>query len=88
MTLRGGAGVHQAAAQGEAAQVDPINPTFKAPGTKRLKQKNDELLSSFAFKINLRRYTMGPETDFVLVSCGGAGMPEAGAYTRPLFSST
>ena len=34
------------------------NPILKAPGTKRLKLKHDKLLSSFAFKFNLRRYTM------------------------------
>jgi hypothetical protein len=39
-------------------QVDPIKPTLKAPGIKPLKLKYDELLSSFAFKFNLRRYTM------------------------------
>jgi hypothetical protein len=38
-------------------QVDPIKPTLKAPGTKRLKLKCDLLLSNFAFKFNLRRYT-------------------------------
>jgi len=43
--------------QGEAVQVDPIKPTLKAPGTKRLKLKYDKLLSSFAFKFNLRRST-------------------------------
>jgi hypothetical protein len=43
---------------GEAVQVDPIKPKLKAPGTKRLKLKYDELLSTFAFKINSRRYTM------------------------------
>jgi len=37
-------------------QVDPIKPTLKAPGTKRLKPQYDELLSSFAFKFNLRRF--------------------------------
>ena len=37
-------------------QVDPITPTLKAPGTKRLKLKHDESLSNFAFKFNLRRY--------------------------------
>ena len=42
---------------GEAVQLDPIEPTLKAPGTKRLKLKCDELLSSFASNINLRRYT-------------------------------
>jgi len=37
-------------------QVDPMRLTLKAPGTKRLKQNVDDLLSSFAFKFNLRRY--------------------------------
>ena len=37
-------------------QVDPSKPTLKAPGTKHLKLKCDELLSSFALKIKLRRY--------------------------------
>ena len=39
-------------------QVDPIKPTLKAPGTKRLKLKYDKVLSSFAFKFNLRRYIL------------------------------
>jgi len=43
---------------GRAVQVDPMKPTLKAPGTKRLKPKCHEPLSNFAFKINLRRYTM------------------------------
>ena len=38
-------------------QVDPIKPTVKAPGTKRLKLECHKLLSTFAFKFNLRRYT-------------------------------
>jgi len=38
--------------------VDPIKPMSKPPGTVRLKLKCDELLSSFAFKVNLRRYMM------------------------------
>jgi hypothetical protein len=37
-------------------EVDPIKPTLKAPGTKCLKLNYDGLLSSFAFKFNLRRY--------------------------------
>ena len=36
-------------------QADPIKPTLKAPGTKRLRLKHDELLSRFAFKFKLRR---------------------------------
>ena len=36
-------------------QVDPIKPTLKAPGSKRLKLDYDEPLLNFAFKFNLRR---------------------------------
>jgi hypothetical protein len=39
-------------------QVEPIKPTLKAPGTVRLSLQYDELLSSFPFKVNLRRYTL------------------------------
>ena len=48
--------LHQLGARGRAVQVDPIKPTLKALGTKRLKQKYVELLSNFAFNFNLRRY--------------------------------
>jgi len=44
--------------RGKVVQVDPINPMSKPPGSKHLKLKCDELLSSFAFKFNLRRYTV------------------------------
>ena len=37
-------------------QVDPVKPTLKPPGTKRLKLNCDVLLSTSAFKLNLRRY--------------------------------
>jgi len=37
-------------------QVDPIKPTLRSPGTKRLKLKCDEPPSNFAFNINMRRY--------------------------------
>ena len=43
-------------AQGRAVQLDPIKPTLKAPGFKRLKLRSGKPLSSFAFKVNLRRY--------------------------------
>jgi hypothetical protein len=39
--------------------VEPIKPTLKPPATKRLKLKYDELLSSFPFNGNLRRYVEG-----------------------------
>jgi len=35
-------------------QADPIKSTLKVPGAERLKEEFDELLSTFAFKINLR----------------------------------
>jgi len=46
---------------GEAVQVEPIKLMLKAPGTKRTKRLElnyYNLLSSFAFKFNLRRYVM------------------------------
>ena len=43
---------------GEAVQVDPIKPKWKAPRTERLKLQYDALLSNFGFKFNLRRYTL------------------------------
>jgi hypothetical protein len=44
-------------ALGRAVQVGPVKPKLKAPGTYLLTLKHDELLSSFAFKVNLRRYS-------------------------------
>jgi hypothetical protein len=49
------------ALRGRAVQVDPIKPKLKAPGcpgTNRLKVYCDELLSSFGFNFNLRRYSV------------------------------
>jgi hypothetical protein len=36
-----------------------MKPTLKPPGTKRLKLKDDELVSNFALKFKLRRYIVG-----------------------------
>ena len=55
-----GGGRADAGAQGGAVQLDTIKTRVEsAPGVcnQRLKLKHDELLSSFAFKFNLRRYT-------------------------------
>jgi hypothetical protein len=41
---------------GMAVQADPSNPTLKPLGTQRLNLRYDTLLSSFTFKLNLRRY--------------------------------
>jgi len=53
---RGGGGRQQDDRQGRAVQVEPIKPTLRAPGTKRLKLQYYEMLSRFPFKFNLRRY--------------------------------
>jgi len=67
-TLGGGRGArgdarHQMARRlrghrGRAVQVDPIKPTLKASGTRRLKLICDDPLSKIGFKFNLRRYTV------------------------------
>jgi hypothetical protein len=56
---------------GEAVQVDPMKPTLKAHGTKRLKLNFDSLLSNFAFEFNLRRYTPASP------SCSSSAEPTA-----------
>ena len=124
----GGAGGRAVADQGKALQVDPIKPTLKPTGTKRLKLKYDIkptlkptgtkrlklkydikptlkptgtkrlklkydiLLSNFAFKFNLRRYTKEEEErrrkDLAAAVEHERGEMEAGAYSRPLSSST
>ena len=43
---------------GRVVQLDPVKPALKAHKTKRLKLINDDLLSTFASKFKLRRYTM------------------------------
>jgi hypothetical protein len=73
-------------------QVDPMKPTLRAPTLKRFKLKESELLSRFAYKLNLRRYNKVYVGDRAEVS-GRTGTvmfvgPAAGADTRPLFTST
>jgi hypothetical protein len=69
-----------------------MNPTFKPPGTKRLKLKCDILVSTFRFKFNLRHYN--PEDIVKAMYDSNHTAPSyaerlaAGAYTPPLFSST
>jgi hypothetical protein len=48
---------HISGSRGRAVQVAPIKPPLKAPRTQLLELQYDELLSSLAFKFNLRRYT-------------------------------
>ena len=54
-----------------------MKPTLKAPESKRLKQKDDELLSSFAFNFNLRRSSlveMDEEFDKLALEIGMSSM--------------
>jgi len=57
-----------------------------------LQPKCDEPLSNFAFKVNLRRYTLDEEDDAIGGFLNLLGLDddeeEAGAYTRPLLSSS
>jgi len=79
--------------QGRAVQVDPIRPTLKAPGTKRLKLEYDRLLLCFAFYFNVRRCTKEEapaETGAVAAAGGGrtgasaaAAAAAAAALVRP-----
>ena len=47
---------------GRPVQLDPIEPTLKAPESKRLKLQFDTMLSTSAFKFNLRRYNLVSST--------------------------
>jgi hypothetical protein len=60
---------------GKAVQVDPINPKLKPPGTNCLKLKCDILLSTSAFKFNLRRYDSGGTGAVVLAAVSVWGAP-------------
>jgi hypothetical protein len=66
---------------GRVVQVDPVKPTLKATGYERLKLNCDDLLSSFAFKFDLRRYS-------TVVESLPLNAYVAGDYTPPLLSST
>ena len=57
-TLLPGAAGGAAAVPGRAVQVDPMKPTMKAPGAKRLKLNSYEMHSNFAFNFNLRPYSL------------------------------
>ena len=57
--LDGGVRAPRRVRHGRPVQVYPIKPTLRAPETKCLKLRYGELLSSFAFKFNLRCYGMG-----------------------------
>jgi len=57
--------------RGKVVQVDPMKSKLKPPGTKRLKEQCNILLSKSAFKINLRRYTVEPPADERVQEPGG-----------------
>jgi hypothetical protein len=61
---------------------------LKAPGTKRLKVKHDDLLSSLGFNFNSRRYNKRGEVKISDFGVSGQLANSAGAYTRPLSGSS
>ena len=81
-------------------QVEPFKPKLKPPGAKRLKLKCDILLSTSAFNFNLRRYNevtaiadaadaaTEAADDAAALNAAAIAEAMAGAYIRPLFSST
>ena len=48
--------------------VDPIKPTLKPTGNKRLKLQCDILLSTSAFRFNLRRYNEADEKEQAIIA--------------------
>jgi len=60
-------------------QVDPIKPKLKPPGTKRLKLKCDIMLSTSAFKFELRLYSKG-----AVKIIGGFNGWDCGNFTKPM----
>ena len=86
-------GRERRAARGRAVQVDPIKPALKAPGTKCFKLTRNKLFSAFAYKFNLRRYSVFLAAVAAVAArlVGVRGVfyrLAAGAYTRPPFGST
>jgi len=67
-----GFGIRQRNRRGKAVQVDPIKPVLKAPGSVLLKLRCDKLLSTFAFKLKLRRYNAAQTVG--RLRQGGAGL--------------
>ena len=66
-------------------QVDPIEPTLKAPGSERLKLRCDDMLSSFALEFSLRRFNLvlgwgrgqlGPDLLIFVLGKASPNMPE------------
>jgi len=76
------------ARHGEAVQFDSFKPKFKPLELSAGKLKCEMLLSTFAFKSNLRRYFMTCIIDSDEEADRAQLAAQAGAYTRPLLSST
>jgi len=57
-----------------------MKPKLKPPGTRRLKLKCDVLLSTSAFKFNLRRYTKADVCDSSSSFLQGGASKGAGEY--------
>jgi len=68
-------------------QVDRRLTPYLPPGFMASKLKHFKLLSSFAFKLNLRRYIQAQQ-HMLMQAQQQQSMLLAGAYTRPLLSSS
>jgi hypothetical protein len=65
-----------------------MKPMLKAPGTKLLKLKYDIPPSNFAFKFNLRRYTLFAVLRAASIASRSDGQPHKLVIGRVLHSST
>jgi len=70
----------------KVVQVEAMKPSLKTPGSMLSKLIYDGPLSNFALKMNLHRYSTAAAANIRAAHSGAA--LAAGAYTRPLFSST
>ena len=58
-----------------------MKPMLKPLGTRRLELKHDGLLPNFAFKFNLRRYTMGAAVGTAREIVRGEGVQGRGLHS-------
>ena len=61
-------------------QVDPIKPKLKPPGTKHLKLQCDILVSTSAFKFNLRRCITGSRGAQHVAAAAAAAQAQVGEF--------
>jgi hypothetical protein len=85
LRVEGGGFASVRASLGRAVQVNTIKPTFKPPGTKRLKLQRDNPLSNFAFNFNLRLYSSAAASTSARSKAGTGSSLSVDRARSPLF---